>query len=900
MRIEDWIDRLVTMNSSEVAAKDYISRHLNPWSPRRRWNTQRAALNTWFYWGRQWIEAIGELVPTAGAYTFRELYRSGLGTFKRPVTNIVAPAVDNEASRLGRKELIPDVRASKNRPEWVAAANLARDIARFEMEKLLWADKREQINLNLCLEATAIARTFWDEDQHDAVFLAQPDAMQCPGCERLFSSPVVPRSFATLGIPPEEEGGGIREMHHKESLVDFEEEGEASAMHPEGIPRVRMQHCPFCPEPIRLEGYDVSEDEAFEDGDAFKRPLGLKCPRGMANIEVVNVHEYYPGNTGIGIEPIEAKVHHQMVVKPLEQILSRWPELDGRIYPEDPTTLLRLNPMFNEPIFWQMAGAGQSDGYTATIETYDRHARVREVIVEPVPGFPGLEDGAWIVQVCDELLMQPLCVTVKTPEGPKKVPRVKYAFARFKRIPNYFYGRTFVDDILPIQRRLNELDAQWTDLRERGVPTIWTPMNTEMYTKEESEGSLRVVMYDSPNPAWNPQQAIFPGIPLTGNAYAQERQNTFSDAQQVGAAQDIEMGRGTGGPKTTSGLMLLSEEAAQKRGPRERSLAGMFQTLWQHHLDLTWAFRKEKAVVEVGEAGSTVFEKKEYVGEDLMGGVRVRVDTRAGYDITLYNKEATGEALQMGLIDPSKPAVKDKVLDLMQLPKDLAEGEGIQIQRAEMAWSDFVTEKLVPIYDESLFDPVVWFEVLGKRWMEDVNYMRLRSVGFEEIIERLTGWEEAMAQEEQKDAQQKMIYGSHPPEQWPTLYERQSAIDQANYEAQVAAVEAMGGMPPPVPKPTQPPPTDGFLPMNTARRIYTVWKRMLPVLNNAEAATEIAENLDISTKAIENLKEIDRLLQMRAVIEAAKRLASPPAEMGAPPPEEAMAPQGAAGGEGGM
>jgi hypothetical protein len=893
MKTEDWLDRLVTVNTDPIAIKDYIARHINPWSPRRRWATQRAALNSWFYWGRQWIEPVGELIPTAGAYTFRELYRTGLGVFKRPVTNIVSSAVDNETSRLGRKELIPDARAMKNRPEWIQAAKLAKDIAAFEMSKLIWGEKRDQINMNLCIEGTAIARSFWDENQHDSVFLAQPAAVDCPGCARKFASAVVPRSYSTIGLPGDE---GPMEMRHKDSLAPYEEEGEASAMHPKGIHQVRMQHCPFCEDPQQLRPYKVSEDEAYEGGDAFNRALGVKVPRGEGDIEVLSVHEYYPENTGIGLEPYQAKIHHQMVVKPLEQILGRFPELEGKVEPEDPALLLRLNPMFNEPIFWQLAGGGHGDGYTASVETYERHARVREVVVDPMPGVPGLEDGAWVVQVNDEVMVQPLCVTIQTPEGkPKKVPRVKYGHARFKRIPHYFYGRTFVDDIIPIQRRLNEIDAQWVDLRERGVPSIWTPKDTEMFTKEESEGSMRVVAYDSPNPAWNPRDSIFPGIPLTGNAYSQERAAMFSDAQMVGAAQDVEMGKGVGGPKTTSGLMLLSEEAAQKRGPRERALSAMYETLWQHFMDLTWAFRKEEAVYEVGVEGTTVFERRSYEGQDLLGDVRVKIGTRSGYDVALYNKEATGEALQLGLVNPADPATKKKVLSLMQLPEDLAEGEGIQINRAEMAWSDFTHEGTVIAYDESLFDPVIWHEVLGKRWLEDSAYMRQKAVGFDEIMERLTGWEDALETMSAQDEQQKQLYSNYPPEQWPAIYERQSQIDEMTYEATSMAMQEAGQPMPLPPPPTVPPPQDGFLPTNLARRIYTVWMRMLPALQSAEATTQAAEELGISTQAIENLKEIDQLLQMRAVIEAAKRLAEIRTGMAASP--QGVPPQGGEGGQ---
>ncbi len=877
-----WLDRLPNPELPKGRLRDYISKHVNPWSPRRRWNTQRAALNTWMYLGRQWIEPVGELLPGAGTYHFREVFRQGLGTFKRPVTNIIATAVDNEVARLTRKELIPDTRAHRSEPDWAEAAKLARDILNWEMGKILWGEKREMIAINLCLEGTAVARSIWHENQNDLVWNANPDAMQCPGCEAVFSSPVVPRSFSSLAMPME---GGPQQMRHTDSLAPVQEEGETTAMHPQGIQRVRMQHCPFCEEARGLEQYDVSRQEAIQGADAFQRALGIATAKGEPQIDVLQTHEYYPENTGVGLEPHEVRIHHQMTVMPMEDIANRFPQIADKIFPEEAATLLRLNPLFSEPIFAQVSGLGQSDDYSATVETYDRHARVREVVCEPMPGIKGLEDGAWIVQVNNEVVVQPLMQEVETPEGKKKVARVKYAFARFKRIPNYFYGRTFVDDIVPIQRRLNEIDAQWIDLRERGKPTIYVPPDTEFRTKEEGEGSLIVVTVESEDPTWTPRDSIFPGIPLTGNEYSKERMNTFTDAQMVGSAQDIEMGRPTGGVKTTSGLMLMSEEAAQKRGPRERGLSALYEQLWQHHLDLTWAFKREDATIEVWGSDS-VYEIQSYKGENLLGGVKVKVESRAGYDITLYNKEAAGEAMNLGLVNVADPVVKEKILDLMRLPTDLNEDQNIQIKRAEMAWSVFRKEAKVPIFDESLFDPVIWFGVLAKRWMQNVPAMEQENVGFPEIMERLAGWQEALANEEAKDQQQRMLYESFPPVQWPEIFERTKGVDQAAWAATAEAMQAAGQPAPPEPQ-TAPPPTDGFLPKATSRKIYTVWKRMLPALQSVEALGKMANEMGLETKNLDDVRAVDRMLQMRAVIEAAKMLAEQRMMGGGgePPPE---------------
>lgn len=863
-----WLARLPIPTHSPQSLKDYIARNLNPWSPRRRWNTQRAALNTWMYLGRQWIEPVGELVPGAGTFHFREVVRNGLGAFKRPVTNIIGSAVDNEVARLTRKELIPDTRVGKSEPDWIEAAKLAREILKWEMGKALWGDKREQIVMNLTLEGMAYARSILVENQFDIVFNAALDAMRCPSCDAIFSSPVVPRSFATLAMPVNNEP---HEMLHKDSLAPFDEEGEASAMYPKGIPRVRMQHCPMCTDPQRLEPYMVSEEEAAGEHDVFGRPLGVATHKTNPDIQVLQTHEYYPQNTGIGIEPYACKIHHQMTVESMEDIASRFPDLAEKIFPEEPSTLLRLNPLFSEPYFAGLAGLGQSDDYSSSIETYDRHARVREVVVDPMPGIPGLEDGGWIVQVNDQVLAQPLLAKVDTPDGPKKVAKVKYAFARFKRVPGYFYGRTFVDDLVPINRRLNEIDAQWVDLRERGKPTLFVPPNTEFRTKDESQGNMVVVVVESDDPTWTPASALAPGIPLSGAEYSQERANCFTDAQMVGSAQDIEMGKASGGVKTTSGLMLISDEAAQKRGPRERSLATMFETLWQHHLDLTWAFKRDRGEIEV-LAAESVYQLKSYRGEDLLGGIRVKIDARAGYDNTLYNKEAAGEAMQLGLVNVGDPVVKEKVMELMRLPSDLNEDQNIQVKRAESAWSEFRKDQKIVVYDESLFDPGIWFGVLAKRWMQDETAMLTESVGFPQIMERLVGWQQVLEQMGFEDEQQRAIYQPFPPEQWPAIYERTANVDRAAWTATAEAAGSVGMAAPPEPK-TVAPPVDGFLPKSLPRRIYTVWKRMLPALQAVEALTKAAAEVDIETPGLEDAKTVDLLLQMRAVIETAKMLA---------------------------
>jgi len=918
-QIPNWRRKgLISLDSTDEQVKEFLDLYVNPLSPRRRWNTQRAAMNTWMYLGRQWIEPRAELAPGDGTYHFREIYRNSAASFPRPVTNIIAPAVDNEVSRLTRKEYVPDTSAGKNDPEWMAGARLAKDIVMWEMAKQLWNDKREFTAFNLCIDGTAILRTWWDENDTELTLISTEDPAKCPHCGRLFSSRRVPRSFQTVAMPGEE---GPLELLHAETLRDVEEQGEATAMHPKGIPQVELTLCPFHPEAASLEDFLPNEEEAGGQ-DAFGRQMGVFVPKGDALVDVVTMHEFFPENAGVGLDPDEARLWNCMTVRPLEWIALRYPEIADKVEAEDAQLLMRLNPLYAEP---GLAAGTTAYGYTTSpgIDVYANHARVIETFIAPQPHIEGLEMGGWFIRVGDEIVRRPLCEEVEGEEDKVHVvPRVKFHFARFKRVPKNFWGRTFVDDLVPIQRRLNEIDAMAVDLRERGKPNMWTPSGTEISSRDDLEGSLVVIEYDSALTGWTPRDGLFPGGPLSGNEYLQERQNCFTDAQLVGAPQDIEIGQAPGSVKTTSGLMLLSEEAAAKRGMRERSLAEMYEGAFKHLLQLNHVFRKDEVSYEVfTEAG--IYERRSYKGTDLLANVNIKMDARAGYDQTLYNKEAAGEALQLGLYKLDSPAAIDRLLDLMKLPKDVNEEQHLQIIRAEMAWSDFLDNEKIPVVDETMHDAAAWYAVLGKRWMTDKAYILQSEASWEEVLPRIAGWQETLMQMELQDQQLRQIYGAFPREQWGQIYSQGMQLHQQAVQAQQAAQAAqqaqfndqsadpqMGDIaaapPPPEQIPPFPkPPVDGFLPNSKDRRIYVVWRRMMPDLEEGILAAEAAKAKGVRmTPELQKMWNIDRLLQMRAVIEAYRMIAiesmapapAPGAPGEGPPPEAPPAPQGGPGG----
>jgi hypothetical protein len=885
-----------TLLDGDEDIRGWMNRHLDYTSPRRRWQTQSAALKLWFYLGRQWIQAKGQLSAHNGGYHFEDVHRESSAAFPMPVTNLIAPAVDNEVSRLARKEYVPDTSAGKNKPEWIAAAKLAKEILIYETARETWDDKREHLCFNLCIDAVAICRTWWDENDIEQSLIAAPEAVSCPMCKRFFASPKVPSAFLETGIPSEQ---GLAPMRYRETMRPVEPTEER----PEDLDQLEMAHCPYCEQMSLLKPFEMLPEEAGSD-DPFGRPMGLLVPRGEGSIEVISIHEFYPENGGLGVEPYDQRVMSQVKVRPIEWIALRFPELREEVEPETPDQLLRYNPLYADRIF---QGGGGGYGLGSGYEAYYNHARVFETVIPPQP-MEGLEKGAHFVMVNDKVVKRELCVEVEGEQGFRLVPRVKYHFARFKRMPGNFWGRSFVDDMVPLQRRLNELDAQVIDLRERGIPTVWLPEGSEVYTKDDQPGSLRMVSYDGVQPTWSPRDAVMNGIPLTGSVYEAERASILRDMQALGAPEDIERGAAPGSVKTTSGLMLLSEEASRKRAPRERSMLGLYKSVFEHFLEMTWAFRKEDATYEVQREGK-VYEQESYKGTDLLGNIRVEMAARVGYDQTLYNKEATAEALTLGLYKLTDPAAVDKCLDLMKLPKDVNENQTLQIERANQAWSKFMKEREVPNIDPTLFDGLTWYAVLGKRWHEDDAYILQRRCGWNDLLPAIVTWEEKLQETLAQEAISKPIYGKLDPATWPQVYEQGSKlVQQANQAFQAAqasyqqtsATVPQGAMAPPPPMAPamtefpQPPP-QGFLPDPLEQKIYTIFRRMTPdfdqALKAATTAAALSEIVKMSDAAM-NALELDSVLKMRAVIEAFRLMATGQTG-GMPPPVPGGQPQGA-------
>jgi len=828
-----------TLADDDSTIREYLHNSINHLSRFRRWHMLRKALNIWFYRGRHWIEPLGRFAPDGnGAYYFRELYRNSSAIFPRPVTNLIAPAVDNEVARLGKREYVPSVIAYRNIPEQEKAAKLAKDVLLYDLQQMAWADKREALAFDLMVTGTCVARSRWDETITDTMVIGNPDAAVCTGCGLLLSSPEISKNTSS------------QFQFHDGALQQASQGSDDNS--------VQFSSCPACNSP--LSSYAVSEDEAQGGEDGLGRSLGLTVPRGKGDIEVVSPFDIYPENGGVNVEPPTCKIWSQASVRDLDWIAERIPDAATDLHPEDARELQRYHPTMGDQAF-------QAGGFSAVgdRDIYSHHARVYESYIDPRPGLP---DGAIFAMVNEKIwVREPLVVSIDTPNGPKRIKKVTYAGARFKRIPGEFWGRSPIDDGISPQRRMNELDAQVQDIRERGIPQVWTPIGTQINAHDDTGGTFRQIEVESVRGDWKPSDGIFPAQPITGREYYEERDRIMADMQKILGPQPVEQGEAPKNIKTTSGLMILNEEAAQKRAPMERAMILMYETLWSSHLQLTWAFRKEDATYEIINASGDI-ERKSYKNTDLLGDVRVRVEKNAGYDESIYQAEAAQEALDSGLYDLSSKLAKDKILKLMRLPNDVNEGDAAQIERAEAAWTDFVHQNSIPVMDFSTQDSFLWYQVLGMRWAtSDESLCMQKAVNWPDALKVIAGWERKLQIAAQQDAMQRQYYEGHDPNTWGEIY-RQGEAHSSNIRAISKATANLGGQPTPPFVMPQPPQNGQFLPEEPSQRIYMLLKNMLgPAVPQGPVHPDLQSALPDEAKGAYML---DTLLQFYCVIQACR------------------------------
>ena len=781
----------------------YRDRHFARYSAYRNKHLQRISRNLYYEIGRQWIEEDAEVtLDGARGFAFREMSQSIDTQLPRPVTNLVTPAVDVEFATLAKRQWVPKVVTFSRDPRAEAAAKVANDILSDNLEKVRWHDLRDRFTRNMIIMGTMTICSFWDEPYYETSWIATEQPHGCKHCGNAFAAPVMPISEADamMGVTPEPFNG----------------------------------KCPIC-SAQGVEPIELSEEDSHQP-DAFGRPLGQSVPKGRPNIELISPFEYYPENSGIGVEPGDEKIHGIVKVRSLDWVWERYPQIMEELQPESAEDMMREHPLLGE---WDIVGRYD---YALDAGIYDNHVRVFTLFAEPSYRFP-MGRSIVIVGRHQNFVVEngPLNREISDDNGQTfSVPKARVESAVWKPREGEFWGKGLPDDLISPQNRVNGIDAQVIEARERmGSPNLIIPEDADLQGPEfrQNYGLGKLYRYAlSPlNPQAKPE--VFGSI-LMPQGVNNERQACIEDMTRIVGPSDIEIGEAPRNVTTTSGLQILGEQAERRRGTRERQITTAFEKIWGHFLEMLWVLRVEPDTYEAENPDGT-WELKQYDRNSIAGQTKVKIEKQAYIDKSIFMREATREALVDQLYDPSNPLARKRLLENMGLPTDINEDSNLQIDHTKRAWADFVDEGRIPIIDPSVDNPQIRYQVFGTMLLQEEGAKLAESAGWQQILPLIAGWEEELMMAEHQDAMTRKFYGGEPPpevakEMFATATMRyQEQKEQWSVLAKDIENKTMGGqnpegaLLPQLPPPPQAPPPPIFLPRQMEIKIFGLWMQMI-------------------------------------------------------------------------
>lgn len=876
------------LDCSKTQLLDFRDRVVNRDSVYRNRHMARMARNLWYFLGRQWIELERQIINQGvRGYTFRNT-DTREGGRKRPTMNFIAPQVENEIARLGKKEFRPTIFTGSSDPRTEAAARIGRDVLQYKWNNLHWPELRELSNLMFVVCGTTFLRTGWDTTASDMVAVGAPNAVQCPTCQLTLASPSVDASEVQMRY-------NTQAWNHTETLGDGETESQVS-----------VNACPRCESPTPMNPYPVSEQEAAGAQDYLMRPMGLWTPRGDVTLDIPTPFEMFPGNGGLDTQPWNCRVFGRSIPRDLEWIYERHPDCfdHDELQPQDPAELMRAHPLLGE---WEYMGR-----YNSSLDRgiYDNHVLWTEIVVQPYlerqpDGMLAMNDGRYLSFAGDyPLENSALMVPYQDHKGgTKKVARVKFSGARFRNRLGELWGHSMVDDMISPQNRINKRDAMVDEVLDlSGAPNMLIPESMEVEGAEwnASWGSGRWLRY-TPDPALpNVRPETLQGSSPAAEVFM-DRDRMVADLNTLGGGTETEMGNVPQGVRTTSALVIAGENASQKRQPRERALGNMYEEAASHTLELLYGLRTEAETYEVDAQGASMTMVRQFRGADLCAQYDVRIPMEAGVDKGLYTREAAAEALtQDRVYDVSQPLARRKYLELRGLP-EINDSLNVQIDRARKAGTSFLDYGTIPVVDPTIQDCRIFYDVLGEVWQNDDVTNLATTEGWPEVLELIAGWDKKLANLAAQDAAARAFPAyqglEKNPQQAQMVYQQLSDMQMQQVEQQkqqaVMAAQAgpEAGMVAPQPVAPAPIPPPVFLPQAYEQRVFFLWAEMMQVQNAQWVLPPVQPGMEPRTQDQEVAPDLasyislEHLIRFRATIEAYRLLSEEKmglTQMGAP------------------
>lgn len=354
-------------------------------------------------------------------------------------------------------------------------------------------------------------------------------------------------------------------------------------------------------------------------------------------------------------------------------------------------------------------------------------AILKQIYVNPCKKYP---EGRLIVTASNVLLYDS-----KSPyyylDGKFWHPYTAYSF---NKLPGSIWGISLAQQLIPIQRRINAIDALIAYNRKTVAVGTWLIPNESNIPDEQMIGIPgQNVNYDTSPTGARPEK--IPGTPLPAQVI-QERQLLLGDGERLAYAADIRSGDNPEGVKTVGQLQIIMEQTEQSRSKQVESWEKFIERSEQ--LDLlnfqdVYQIPNPKVNNQFKKFSKdiTSFDWNKFIGTDIRDNATVRVGRgstvrtskllRQNVILTLAKGGLLGDIM-------ADPFLHKKFLEEFGLTMMFSENN-IDIKMAEKAIEMMKDGEYPPVLD--IHNPDIQLMVLV-RYMKDPKYLEL-----EDRIKRL-------------------------------------------------------------------------------------------------------------------------------------------------------------------
>ncbi len=792
-----------------------------------------------FYEGHQWLAR-----PDAGSDWRRapRFLDQNDKTRVYPVDNQIMPAVDNEVSRLAKRNSEFEVPASGQDPDKKAGAKKAQDILAHHNRDIKWGRKRRDFTFHTVSYGTGVILSYLETSYRPdkAVKVGVSGAMRCMGSQEFGTTDPLTGAMGMIQKPPC--GCTLAE----ESLP-FKPVQDMIGANPDVMGRVKPVYkqgevepksykatsCPGCGG--RLEPTAIPLDQA--DGvDFFERPLGQDLALGEAAKEVVPWIEMFFENEGVGITPETCTEFGVEQVRSLKWVREHYNKNLEELQPDDAKKIWERFPWNGE------YGSGSKGAYAVgehgTRSLYDNHVVVRKFWSLPDRDNP---DGRLIVTagLGKTVILEDGDLMVHDQLG-NKFPKIHCETARCFIRDNMMWGQGFAAHAVSDQNRINMRLAEIVELAERmGIISVTATRGMKL-SRAWIDGLIGTIM------RWEKDATLPDAKPevTTGAQQFNEWMAEIVDARQTMQARlginDVETGNiSESGLKSGIALQLASEKTSERRQQREQEIVTAYEGVQSHGLKLIQHYYNKEEGRKYKAKLGTSYEERAFSGLDIAGQTDVRVREIPSFDESLAGKQTLAEAVASNpdLFAPKTPFAQREYLKVMGAPLGMTEEQNVQLDAAEAKFHEWRELKVVPSIDPNLDNHAIHWDTYGRLMLDHESIELSKQQKWGEALDMLAGWEQAIpnAQALSQNVSKLADMQGMPRDQvWqqagPMLM--QVTTMQTMMASMPPPMPGPGGMPMPAPPPPQVPerplpPTGTPPPEALAPLVWWIWQNRL-------------------------------------------------------------------------